>query len=39
MEQQAMIENLRWWSPVYLWLAIGIPILGAIAGGLLNIKR
>jgi hypothetical protein len=39
MEQQAMIENLRWWSQVYLWLAIGIPILGAIAGGLLNIKR
>jgi hypothetical protein len=39
MDQQATVENLRWWSQVYLWLAIGIPILGAIAGGLLNIKR
>jgi hypothetical protein len=39
MDQQATIENLRWSSQVYLWLAIGIPILGAIVGGLLNIKR
>jgi hypothetical protein len=39
MDQQATIENLRWWSQVYLWLAIGIPILGAIASDLLNIKR
>jgi hypothetical protein len=36
MDQQATIENLRWSSQVYLWLAIGIPILGAIVGGLLN---
>jgi hypothetical protein len=39
MDQQATIEHLRWWNQVYFWLAIGLPILGAIAGGLLHWKR
>jgi hypothetical protein len=39
MDQQAMIEYLRSWSRVYFWLAIVIPILGAITGGVLNLLR
>jgi hypothetical protein len=39
MDQQAMIENLRWWGQIYFWLAIGVPIAGAIVGGVLNMKR
>jgi hypothetical protein len=39
MDQEAMIENLRWWSQMYLWLAIGLPILAGIAAGVLNLKR